>query len=163
VYAAKRVGEISDGLDECDHRAEERRQRHTGENQDRARCAAPSGGSHRIHDGERARRSEEAAERDGRQAHHHDIDVKRDREPGAERRTGRDTQRVRRSERIPEERLKNDAGDGQSAPDQRRRHDARKPCDEKDLRVHIVGEWNGPAERSRQPDRRAADDGTTVR
>ncbi len=81
----------------------------------------------------------------------------------AQRRAGRDAKRVGRRERVPQQRLKDDARDREAAADQRGREHARQPGDEEDLRVDVVAKGNRPVEDPRQPYRRAADEGSDER
>ena len=70
-------------------------------------------------------RAGEARERHDRHAEQREVGVRRHREHRAERRAGRDAERVRRRERIPQQRLKHDARQREPAADDRRRRATR--------------------------------------
>ena len=153
---AEGVGEIADDLHEPVQRAEERAEGHAGQEQHGARRAVPARNRHRVHDRKRDRRSHEARHRHRRDAEHRGVDVKRDHDDGAERRAGRQAERIGRRERVAQKRLEDDAGDGEAAADEQRRQHARQPRDEEHLRVDVVGERDRSIEDARQRDRRRA-------
>ena len=71
---------------------------------------------------------------------------------------GRDAERERCGQRIPEQRLEDDAGGGEAGADDDGGEHAWKPRDEEDLRVDVVGKRQRRIERAPQADRRAADE-----
>ena len=99
-----------------------------------------------------------------RDAEQREIEVERDRQHRAERRAGRDAERVGRRQRIAQQRLKDDARQRERAADERRGEHARQAGDEEDLRVDVVGERNRPIEDAAEVNaaccRRAARAGT---
>ena len=118
----------------------ESRQRHPRQQEHHRRRAAPPRRGEPYHNRQGAERAQKAGQRNGGDPEHREIDVKRDGQHRAERRAGRDAQRVGRRQRVAEQRLKDDAGQGEAAPDQRRREHARQARHEEDLRVDVVGE-----------------------
>ncbi len=156
--AAERVGVVAEDLDEPIQRAKERAEGDAGQQQHGAGRAAAARDRHRVDDAERTGGAGERRDRHGRDAEHRGVDVERDDDNGAERRARRHAERVGRRQRVSQERLEHDAGNREGAADERRRQDARQPCDEEHLGVDVVGEGNRPIEHPRQVDRRAADE-----
>ena len=87
-----------------------------------------------------------------------EVGVERDRQHRAERRAGRDAERVWRRQRVAQQRLKDHAGQRERRADQRGREHAGQPRDEEDLRVDVVGERDRSVEHPCQRDGRAADE-----
>ncbi len=109
----------------------------------------------RASDSAKTMASDAERAREARQRHHGDaqqreIGVRREREHRAERRAGRHAERVRRRERISQQRLKHDARQRQPGADDRGGDHAGQARDEKDLRVDVVGKRQPAIEDPRQ-------------
>ncbi len=153
AHGAERLREIRQELHEENQSGEERVQRDAREQQHVGRETSMTRMRQPVHNCHGTERPGKAGHGHRRKTGDPGRPVQGNRQHRAERRSRRNAEGKRRRERIPEQRLQDDARGRERRPDQCGGQHARQARHEEYLRVGIVCERNGPVEHAPETDR----------